>query len=179
MATTSGTTAASPGLPTIYHESASAFRKELAESAADFRQWMKPHQSRVFAFQNAVREGTPHDDLSMADRDAYTGCLMASNYAYALAAILGEAAKFGPEAQRHLAAVADDILMNGDDHDRNADVRAAVRCKHCHRPIVQCGKRAPHAGCASSFGWIHENGSGHACERGSDGPYATPAEATS
>jgi hypothetical protein len=95
---------------TIYHETVTEFRAELAQSASGFRD------------RTALYRGRPAAGLTGVERDAYTGCLMAGNYAYTLAAVLGEAGKFGPEVQQRLATVADDILMNGDDRDRNADV---------------------------------------------------------
>ena len=99
---------------TIYHETVTDFRAELVVTAHGFRERM------------ALYRGRPAADLTDMERDAYTGTLMAGNYAYTLAAVLGEAGKFGPEVQQRLATIADDILMNGDDHDRNADVMPAA-----------------------------------------------------
>lgn len=154
---------------TGYHDSIADFRRELAGSADEFRKRMEPYRVKVFAV--GAEKADP------ADATAYMACLMASSYAYTLAAVLGAVhKKFGTDAAREIAWIADDILENGDDEDRNADVRPAVRCKHCQKPITHCGKRAPHTGCSSSLGWIHDNGGGHACEPRSDGPYATPSE---
>jgi hypothetical protein len=51
---------------------------------------------------------------------------MASGYAYTLAAVLAHAArKFGPDVAHGLGGLADDILMNGDDDNINADVMPA------------------------------------------------------
>lgn len=94
---------------TIYHETVAEFRAELVETAHGFRE-------RIDLYRK------PAGQMTTAEKDARVGNLMAGNYAYTLAAVLGAAAEFGREVQEKLATIADDILMNGDDHDRNADV---------------------------------------------------------
>jgi hypothetical protein len=106
-------------MATAYHETVDDLRRELAGEAMTFRKQMKPHQAAVFA----ARE--KHEDVPAAERAAYIGCLMAANYAYTLAAVLAVAGDFGQEVRERLACVADDILTNGDDHERNADVMPA------------------------------------------------------
>lgn len=50
---------------------------------------------------------------------------MATAYAYTLAAVLGIAEKeYGAETAHRLASEAEEILINGDFDDHNADVRA-------------------------------------------------------
>jgi len=110
------TQAPRPRMATAYHETVDDLRRELAGEALTFRKQMKPHQAVVFAAQEK------HEDVPPAEREAYIGCLMAANYAYTLAAILRVAGDFGQEVCERLACVADDILTNGDDRERNADV---------------------------------------------------------
>lgn len=108
---------------TAYHETVDDFRRELASESAMFHKRMKPHLEVTHELYETKRAGRPAREPTAAENDAYTGCLMAGNYAYTLAAVLqlaGEA--FGQEVAERLACVADDILINGDDHDRNADV---------------------------------------------------------
>jgi hypothetical protein len=52
-----------------------------------------------------------------------------------------------------------------------------IACKNCPGPIERCAARPSHAGCSSAYGWIHADGGAHACEPGSDGPYAQPSDA--
>ena len=99
---------------TAYHETVTAFRKELAAEAANF------HRASTELHTEAHADQAP-----MVTREAYLGCLMAGTYGYTLAAVLAEAARFGAEVQQHLAGVADDIITNGDDSARNADVMPA------------------------------------------------------
>ena len=87
---------------TIYSGTVTDFRRDLVEQSAVFR-------SQI-AFERAD----------------YIPTLMAANYAYALAAVLGIAERdLGHEAAALLALKADDILTNGDAADVNADVAAA------------------------------------------------------
>lgn len=104
------------GQGTMYHESVAALRRSYAEAAAAFE------KTSTKRFGSAHAEGAPR-----VEWEAYAGNLMAANFAYTLAAVLGEAAKFGPEAQQHLANLADNLITNGDDEDRNADVMPAEK----------------------------------------------------
>jgi len=86
---------------TIYSGSVTDFRRSLVEDAANWR-LAGPAMPRAAA-------------------------LMAANYGYALAALLGQAeSEMGHEAAARLASRADDILTNGDDRDMNADVMPAA-----------------------------------------------------
>lgn len=97
---------------TAYHKTIGEMRHELVASAQDFEQMKDLHH------KSAYTESTP-----AAVRDAYMAALMAAHYGYTLAAVIGVAEReFGDETARRLAFVADEILMNGDDSDRNADV---------------------------------------------------------
>lgn len=107
-----------PPQATPYHETVDDLRRELASEAETFRKRAELH---CVVFQRGEPEPTA------PERDAYIGSLMAGNYAYTLAAVLKVAGEdFGPEVCERLACVADDILTNGDDHDRNADVMPAA-----------------------------------------------------
>lgn len=103
---------------TGYHETVTAFRQELAGEAVTFH---------AVAGRNRASAWT--DDAPLVNRDAYLSGLMAGTYAYTLAVVLGDAARFGAEVQQHLATVADDIITNGDDLGRNADVMPAEAAK--------------------------------------------------
>lgn len=112
---------------TPYHASVNDFRRELAGESAMFHKRMGPHRDVAFAAMTAKRAGQEHAPLSQAEEDAYIGCLMAGSYAYTLAAVLRVAEQeFGREVVVRLACVADDIITNGDDHDRNADVADVI-----------------------------------------------------
>jgi hypothetical protein len=105
---------------TTYHDSVKDFRRGLAESAVMFHDFKDRHSDAFTASAKALREGTGGHG---AASDAYTASLMAGHYAYALAAVLGIAEReFGEQVADRLANAADNILMNGDDHDCNADV---------------------------------------------------------
>lgn len=58
-----------------------------------------------------------------AESSAYTGCVMAGNYAYTLAAVLGAARRaHGPAIAADLTRLASSLLENGDSAGLNADV---------------------------------------------------------
>ena len=100
-------------MTTAYHETTRKFRAELVTSANHFTD-VKAHYSKI----------TRIPDAPQAAGDAYSSALMAMNYAYTLAAVLGTAERqFGTEVAARLAAVAAEILTNGDDADRNADLK--------------------------------------------------------
>ena len=123
--TTPPTTVGGP----LYHTTVDNFRRVLAAEADGFHKTMEPYSKKVNGACLARRAGQPHEAPTRAEQDAYLGCLMAGSYGYTLAAVLAVAAEFGPEVQQRLACVADDILINGDDHDRNADVMPAEPVK--------------------------------------------------
>jgi hypothetical protein len=110
---------------TTYHASVKDFRRGLVESADMFHEFKDKHSEAFTAAAKARREGQM--DAHGAPSDAYTASLMAGHYAYTLAAILSIAEReFGEQVADRLANAADNILMNGDDHDCNADVMPAV-----------------------------------------------------
>ena len=113
----SNTTTTGPRhMATAYHETLAEFRGELVSTAADFER-MKDHHGE------AVHKAREVEGVPAAVRDAYMAGLMAAHYGYTLAAILGVAEReFGAEVAERLAFVADEILTNGDERDRNADV---------------------------------------------------------
>jgi hypothetical protein len=104
---------------TMYHASIMDLRSELVKSYSAFGADAEKYSKIVFAHR---REGgrKPTD----AERDAYGASLMASGYAYTLAAIIKLAEQdFGPEVAHALANEADNILTNGDGREEwNADV---------------------------------------------------------
>jgi hypothetical protein len=105
---------------TAYHQTVDDLRRELAGESAKFHDRADSHRAAVFAAREENREAPA------AERDAYIAGLMAGSYAYVLAAVLRVAGEqFGQKLAGRLACVADDILVNGDDHDRNADVMPA------------------------------------------------------
>jgi hypothetical protein len=104
-----------PTKPTPYHDSVLDFRRLLVEAAADWHRTVDRHRTAAYA-----EHGTA------ADKDAYAGSLMAASYSYTLAAVLGHAGEaFGPDVAHELGCVADELLMNGDFGDFNADVMPA------------------------------------------------------
>jgi len=107
--------------PAPCHVNVEEFRRELTQSAEMFRDLMEQHAA---AFRDAVKAPTGNGKRAHgAPSDAYTAALMAANYAYTLAALLGVAHReFGSEVSGRLADLADGILTNGDDSGRNADV---------------------------------------------------------
>jgi hypothetical protein len=122
---------------TPYHQTVDDLRRELVGEAATFREQMKPHQKVVYGLRDAKRAGETVREPAAEERDAYIGCLMAGTFAYTLAAVLGAAGEaFGQGVCERLACVADEILTNGDDRDRNADVLPAEGDVHkCSFPL--------------------------------------------
>ncbi len=113
---------------TMYHETITAFRHALVQSALMWDKTSAPYRAAMFAWlderraagQAGLKEPVRPPE---AVRDADTACMMASSYAYTLAAVIRLAGeKFGREAARVLATAADDILTNGDFDSLNADV---------------------------------------------------------
>ena len=93
---------------TIYSGSVIDFRAQLVRSAHMWEDMRKRHDDT---------------EKGSGGMDAWLASVSAGNYAYTLAAVLGVAEReFGHDIAARLACVADDVLINGDDHDRNADV---------------------------------------------------------
>ena len=103
---------------TMYHHSVTGFRRGIVDTAEACQRVMGRYKAQVM--DAAGKESTaPAPVLA-----AYHSSLLARDFAYTLAAVLRVAEReCGPQTARMLANVADDILTNGDDHDRNADVR--------------------------------------------------------
>jgi hypothetical protein len=85
---------------TAYHETIADLRRELMESSAEYRQLVDRHRYEA------------HNELTGAARDAYVASLMASGYAYTLAALLERIGQTDPGNSRRLVAFADEILTN-------------------------------------------------------------------
>jgi hypothetical protein len=88
--------------------------------------WRRGLVSSAYAWQElaARYQGVKAPD---AARDAYVGNLMAGNYSYALAAVLGVAAKeYGVAVAKRLAWIAASLMIDGDSDDLNADVTPAT-----------------------------------------------------
>ena len=68
--------------------------------------------------------------VSPAAGDAYVGNLMAGNCSYALAAVLGVAAReYGEAVAKRLAWIAASLMTDGDSDDLNADVAAPTETR--------------------------------------------------
>jgi hypothetical protein len=102
--------------PLIYHDSVDDFRRGLVATHQDM-------VDRAGFYTNARLAGE-NVPLKDAVSDAWQAACIAYNATYALAAVLGFAAKeFGDDVAHRLAAVADDLIVNGDDEPgHNADV---------------------------------------------------------
>jgi hypothetical protein len=102
---------------TWYHHSTDDFRRDLM---ADAEAWRKVKT----AYSDLMDRNHKSARVPAEVRDAHAAALMASEYAYVLAAVLRVAGRdFGPETARRLAGSTDFILENGDDDDLNADVK--------------------------------------------------------
>jgi hypothetical protein len=102
--------------PTAYHDSVTSLRRELMQESANWSR--RKDQPPV-----PVPYRLPGGPVSRA----YTSSLMAANYAYTLAAVLGFAGReFGEGVAHALACVADEVMTNGDFADLNADVQPAT-----------------------------------------------------
>ena len=102
--------------PLIYHDSVNDLRRDLMASHLDMIDRSHTYMEATFH----GREVTRRDAVS----DAWQAATAAWNTSYALAAVLGVAAKeFGDDVAHRLAIVADNLLANGDDDPgHNADV---------------------------------------------------------
>lgn len=112
---------------TAYHESVTDFRRELVKSAVMWEKLHAPYWDATHAFHVAKLAAAAGSEPVRPDQalfDAASAGMMASSYAYTLAAVIAVAQKnFGEEVAAALACVADDLLINGDDDPGwNADV---------------------------------------------------------
>ena len=116
-----------PERGTVYHETVTDFRRELVKSSLMWDKIHSPYWDATHAFFVAKRAAAAGSEPVRPDQaifDASSAGMMASSYAYTLAAVIAVAQKnFGEEVARALANVADDLLINGDDEPGwNADV---------------------------------------------------------
>lgn len=95
------------------YETVSDLRRGLAASAVTWQGTAdRHHEGRTAA---------------AAAGDAYVGNLMAATYSYALAAVLGVAAReYGEAVAKRLAWIAASLMIDGDSDDLNADVKPAT-----------------------------------------------------
>jgi hypothetical protein len=101
------------GSVTCEHETVDDLRREYLAESATWREAAKDHRKCASAPTAAP--------IASA---AYTGSLMAANYASALAAVLGVAGReLGEPAARRLAWVAYIVITDGDCDGHNADLR--------------------------------------------------------
>lgn len=112
---------------TAYHESVTEFRRELVKSSLMWDKLHSPYWDAAHAFFVEKRAAAVGNEPARPDQaifDASSAGMMASSYAYTLAAVIAVAQKnFGDEVAQALASVADDLLINGDDYPGwNADV---------------------------------------------------------
>lgn len=117
----------SPDRGTAYHESVEDFRRELVKSSLMWDKLHSPYWDATYAYLVAKRAAVAGSEPVRPDQaifDADAASMMASSYAYTLAAVIALAQKnFGDEVAQALASVADDLLINGDDDPGwNADV---------------------------------------------------------
>lgn len=115
---------------TAYHESVTDFRRELVKSSLMWDKLHSPYWDATHAFfveKRAAAAGQEPVRPDQAIFDASSAGMMASSYAYTLAAVIAVAQKnFGAEVAQALASVADDLLINGGgDPGWNADVMPA------------------------------------------------------
>ena len=117
---------AEPKYQTLYSGTPRQFRASLVQSAARLEKHWQANTAVVSAYVEARKADPGAPRPAESAWDAMEAGLLGSMYAYALAAVLGVAAKDGgEELGARLAHIADDILMNGDFEDRNGDVREA------------------------------------------------------
>jgi hypothetical protein len=101
------------GSVTCEHETVDDLRREYLAESATWQDAADRHRKAGHA-----------DRATEAEKDAYTGSLMAANYASALAAVLGVAGReLGQPAARRLAWVAYIVVTDGDCDGYNADLR--------------------------------------------------------
>lgn len=93
-----------------YHDSVDHLRGDLMKAYT--------HWGAVSA--DYLKQGAPQAGGDQAA--AYGAALMASAYSYTLAAVLKSARRYGDSIAEDLAALADELLVNGDSDNVNADV---------------------------------------------------------
>jgi hypothetical protein len=112
-----------PAWATPYHPTVTDLRTELMRSAENWHRLERPYWDQVSASMDRRRTDPNAEPVPSSVAHAQAGLMMASSYAYTLAAVLGIAERqFGPQVARRLAFWADDILTNGDSEDHNADL---------------------------------------------------------
>ena len=112
---------------TPYSGTVTDFRAELMVTSRMWSETERPYREQVHAALKAVRGTGKPPVIQPAVADAHCACMMAASYSYTLAAMLGYAEKnFGHATAARLACLADNILMNGDDGEHNADVTPAA-----------------------------------------------------
>jgi hypothetical protein len=117
---------------TNYHESIADLRAALMQAHVAW-------QSRADERMSALSDTDASDDAKFA----LAASLMAANYSYTLAALLGIAEKAGTDniavanLAAHLAFECDEILTNGDFDDHNADVPVTAMGKPLGRHLPQ------------------------------------------
>jgi hypothetical protein len=102
--------------PLLYHDNVGHLRRDLMAAHLAMLDRSQRYMNAVLSREKIG----PREAFS----DAWQAATAAYNTSYALAAVLGVAAKeFGDEVANRLAFVADDLLANGDvDPGHNADV---------------------------------------------------------
>ncbi len=96
-----------------HHESIDDLRRDLMSASM---MWQARADALFPVIENA-------DTATEVEKIALTSSLMAANYSYVLAAVLGIAQAQSPDAfAKHLAFEIDEMLNNGDDEDYNSDV---------------------------------------------------------
>jgi hypothetical protein len=122
-----GADPAGAGWVTNYHQTLADLRGELMEASLMFHEMGELHRKVARGWLDERRclpPGTePEAPRPVAAMDADVATLMASSYAYTLAAIIRFAGEhFGPEVANGIAFEIDEILTNGDFDGLNADV---------------------------------------------------------
>lgn len=101
----------------------SDLRRHLVQASQHWDRVRQPYSAQHMDNFQARQADPLAPKLPRVVIDASAAAMMASSYAYTLAAILGEAGKrLGPKAGGELAFIADDLLTNGDFDGMNADV---------------------------------------------------------
>lgn len=121
------------GPATNHHATVDDLRRSLMRQHAAHEERAEVYTARVLALPKDQPETSEEADI----RAAWLGHSMASNYAYALAAVLGIAQdRHGDEAARDLAFEVDEILMNGDFDGVNDDVAEPAAPAEAETPVA-------------------------------------------
>jgi hypothetical protein len=108
---------------TPYSGTVADLRRQLVQAAIHWDRVQQPYSAQHMDNFEARQSDPEAPKLPRVVLDASAAAMMASSYAYTLAAIIGDAGKrFGPKAAQRLAFIADDLLTNGDFDGMNADV---------------------------------------------------------